>query len=43
MEYLEDVDDGSAKFKQRLVEADMGRVKQHQFKTSHERPMDELL
>jgi hypothetical protein len=46
LEKLEDVGDGPvgpAKLKQRLAEADMGRVKQHQFDTSDERLVDELL
>ncbi|KAF2245115.1 hypothetical protein BU26DRAFT_77053 [Trematosphaeria pertusa] len=46
LEKLEDVGDGPvvpAKLKQRLAEADMGKVKQHQFDTSDERPVDELL
>ncbi|KAF2462914.1 uncharacterized protein BDR25DRAFT_320402 [Lindgomyces ingoldianus] len=46
LEKLEDVGDGAvvpAKLKQRLAEADMGKVKQHHFDTSDERPVDELL
>ncbi|KAL5397982.1 hypothetical protein PMIN03_012822 [Paraphaeosphaeria minitans] len=46
LEKLEDVGDGPvvpAKLKQRLAEADMGKVKQHQFDTSDVRPVDELL
>jgi hypothetical protein len=46
LEKLEDVGDGPvvpAKIKQRLAEADMGKVKQHHFDTSDERPLDELL
>ncbi|KAF2740440.1 hypothetical protein EJ04DRAFT_455555 [Polyplosphaeria fusca] len=46
LEKLEDVGDGPvvpARLKQRLAEADMGKVKQHQFDTSDERPVDELL
>ncbi|PSN58927.1 hypothetical protein BS50DRAFT_641365 [Corynespora cassiicola Philippines] len=46
LEKLEDVGDGPVVpvgLKQRLAEADMGKVKQHQFDTSDERPMDELL
>jgi hypothetical protein len=43
---LEDVGGGPvvpARLKQRLAEADLGRVKQHQSCTSDERPADELL
>lgn len=46
LEKLEDVSDGPVvpvKLKQRLAEADMGKVRHHQFDTSDERPMDELL
>jgi hypothetical protein len=46
LEKLEDVGDGPvvpAALKQRLEEADMGKVRQHQFDTSDERPVDELL
>ncbi|KAF9733994.1 hypothetical protein PMIN03_006622 [Paraphaeosphaeria minitans] len=46
LEKPEDVGDGPvvpAKLRQRLAEADMGKVKQHQFHTLDERPLDELL
>tara|TARA_R110002003_G_scaffold1452_2_gene23079 strand:+ start:230 stop:970 length:741 start_codon:yes stop_codon:yes gene_type:complete len=46
LEKLEDVGDGPvvpAELKLRLAEADMGKVKQHQFDTLDERPVDELL
>ncbi|CAI6342380.1 unnamed protein product [Periconia digitata] len=46
LEKLEDVSDGPVvpvRLKQRLAEADMGKVRQHQFDTSDERPADELL
>jgi hypothetical protein len=46
LEKLEDVGDGPvvpARLKQRLAEADMGKVKQHQFDASDERSVDELL
>ncbi|PVH91768.1 hypothetical protein DM02DRAFT_606179 [Periconia macrospinosa] len=46
LEKLEDVADGPVVpvgLKQRLAEADMGKVRQHQFDTSDERPVDELL
>jgi hypothetical protein len=46
LEKLEDVGDGPvvpARLKQQLAEADMGKVKQHQFDTSDKRPVDELL
>jgi hypothetical protein len=46
LEKLEDAGDGPvvpAKLKQRLAEADISKVKQHQFDTSDGRPMDELL
>lgn len=46
LEKLEDVGDGPvvpAKLKEQLAEADMGKVKQHQFDTSDERPVDDLL
>ena len=40
LEKLEDVGDGPVELKQRMTEADMGRVKQHQSDTSGERLMD---
>jgi hypothetical protein len=43
---LEDAGDGPvvpAKLKQQLAEADIGRVKHHQFDTSDESSVDELL
>ncbi|KAJ4330091.1 hypothetical protein N0V87_010306 [Didymella glomerata] len=46
LEKLEDVGDGPvvpARLKQRLAEADMGKVKQHHFDASDERLVDELL
>jgi hypothetical protein len=46
LEKLEDVGDGPgvpARREQRLAEADMGTVKQHQFNTSDERLVEELL
>lgn len=46
LEKLEDVGDGPVvpvRLKEQLVEADMGKVKQHQFDASDERSVDELL
>lgn len=46
LEKLENIADGPvvpAKLKQRLAEAEMGKVKQHQFNTSDERLVDQVL
>jgi hypothetical protein len=46
LDKLKDVGDRPvvpAGLKQRLAEADIGKVRQHQFDTSDERPVDELL